>query len=101
VRHGFDKKQTFAVMVGTSLRSCEAGAEDTAPSLTRFGVVQTLDTKAKRRLYAVLRSQDCQMHQAIPFLSDGENTLQHLQVERSPKATHLLDWQHVMMTRTV
>src|SRR5262245_12737559 len=91
VRNWFDKKHKFEVIVGKSIRSFEAGEEDKAPSLKRFGFVQTLDTKSKCRLYAVLRSQDCQMNQEIIFLSDGENTLRQLQVEMSPKATHLLD----------
>jgi len=47
--------------------------------------VQTLDTKSKRRLYEVLRSQDLQMNQAITFLSDGNDSLRQLQVEMSPK----------------
>jgi hypothetical protein len=101
VRNWFDKKHTFEVIVGKSIRSFEAGEEDKAPSLKRFGFVQTLDTKSKRRLYAVLRSQDFQMNQEITFLSDGENTLRQLQVEMSPKATHLLDWHHVTMKLTV
>jgi hypothetical protein len=64
VRHGLDKKQTFEVIVGKSIRSFDEGQEeDRTPSLKRLGFVQTLDTKAKRRLYEVLRSQDLQMHQ--------------------------------------
>jgi hypothetical protein len=101
VRNWFDKRHKFEVIVGKSIRSFEAGEEDKAPSLKRFGFVQTLDTKSKRRLYAVLRSQDFQMNQEITFLSDGENTLRQLQVEMSPKATHLLDWHHVTMKLTV
>jgi hypothetical protein len=102
VRNWFDKKHNFEVIVGKSIRSFETGEEDKAPSLKRFGFVQTLDTKSKRRLYAVLRSQDFQMNQEITFLSDGENnTLRQLQMEMSPKATHLLDWHHVTMKLTV
>jgi hypothetical protein len=101
VRNWFDKKHKFEVIVGKSIRSFEADEEDKAPSLKRFGFVQTLDTKSKRRLYAVLQSQDFQMNQEITFLSDGENTLRQLQVEMSPKATHLLDWYHVTMKLTV
>src|SRR4030095_787210 len=72
-----------------------------APSLKRFGFVQTLDTKSKRRLYEVLRSQDFQMNQEITFLSDGNDSLRQLQREMSPKATHILDWYHLSMKLTV
>ena len=63
--------------------------------------MQTLDTKSKRRLYEVLRSQDLQMNQAITFLSDGNDSLRQLQLEMSPKATHILDWFHLSMKLTV
>ena len=75
--------------------------EDRTPSLKRFGFVQTLDTKSKRRLYEVLQSQDLQMNQEITFLSDGDDTLRQLQLEMSPKATHILDWFHLTMKLTV
>ena len=41
------------------------------------------------------------MKQEITFLSDGDDTLRQLQLEMSPKATHLLDWHHVTMKLTV
>ena len=101
MRHWFDKKHTFEVIVGKSIRSFAEGAEDRTSSLKRFGFVQTLDTKSKRRLYEVLHSQDLQMNQEITFLSDGEDTLRHLQLEMSPKATNILDWHHLTMKLTV
>src|SRR5438132_5995399 len=59
LRHWVDKKHTFEVIVGKSILSfAEGEAEDRTPSLKRFGFVQTLDTKSKRRLYEVLQSQD-------------------------------------------
>jgi hypothetical protein len=63
--------------------------------------VQTLDTKPKRRLYEVLQSQGLQMNHNITFLSDGDDTLRKLQLEMSPKATHLLDWFYLTMKLTV
>ena len=102
LRHWVDKKHTFEVIVGKSILSFEEGkAEDRTPSLKRFGFVQTLDTKSKRRLYEVLQSQDLQMNQALTFLSDGDDTLRQLQWEMSPKATHILDWFHLTMKLTV
>ena len=102
VRNWVDKKHKFEVIVGKSIRRFdESAAEVEAPSLKRFGFVQTLDTKSKRRLYEVLRSQDFQMNQEITFLSDGDDSLRQLQLEMSPKATHILDWYHVSMKLTV
>jgi hypothetical protein len=101
VRHWLDKKHNFEVIVGKSMRSFTEDEDDKAPSHKRLGFVQTLDTKPKRRLYEVLQSQGLQMNQAITFLSDGNDTLRALQLEMSPKATHLLDWFHLTMKLTV
>jgi len=98
VRNWVDKKHKFEVIVGKSIRRCdESAAEVEAPSLKRFGFVQTLDTKSKRRLYEVLHAQNIQMNQDITFLSDGNDSLRQLQFEMSPKATHILDWYHLSM----
>src|SRR5262245_53723738 len=102
VRNWMDKKHKFEVIVGKSIRRFgKSEAENKTPSLKRFGFVQTLDTKSKRRLYEVLRSQDLQMNQAITFLSDGNDSLRQLQLEMSPKAIHILDWFHLSMKLTV
>ena len=101
VRNWLDKKHHFEVIVGKSILSFEEDEEDRTPSLKRFGFVQTLDTQSKRRLYEVLHSQDLQMNQAITFLSDGDDKLRALQMEMSPKATHILDWFHLTMKLTV
>jgi hypothetical protein len=101
VRNWFDKKHKFEVIVGKSILSDAEDEEGKTPSLKRFGFVQTLDTKSKRRLYEVLRSQDFQMNQALTFLSDGNDSLRQLQLEMSPKATHILDWFHFSMKLTV
>ena len=96
VRHWFGKKHNFEVIVGKSILSFAEDEEGKTPSLKRFGFVQTLDTKSKRRLYEVLQSQDFQMNQEITFLADGDDTLRQLQLEMSPKATHILDWFHLV-----
>src|SRR5262249_27488772 len=101
VRNWFDKKHKFEVIVGKSILSFEEDEEGRPPSCKRFGFVQTLDTKSKRRLYEVLQSQDFQMNQDITFLSDGNDSLRQLQVEMSPKAIHILDWYHLSMKLTV
>src|SRR5467141_112367 len=101
VRHWCDKQQNFEVMVGKRVRSFGEDEDAKSPSHKRLGFVQTLDTTPKRRLYEVLQSQGLQMNQAITFLSDGDDTLRKLQLEMSPMATHLLDWFHLTMRRTV
>jgi hypothetical protein len=101
VRNWFDKKHKFEVIVGKSILSYAEDEEGKTSSLKRFGFVQTLDTKSKRRLYEVLHAQDIQMNQEITFLSDGDDTLRQLQLDMSSKATHILDWHHVTMKLTV
>jgi hypothetical protein len=101
VRNWFDKKHKFEVIVGKSILSFEEDEEGRTPSRKRFGFVQTLDTKSKRRLYEVLQSQALQMNQDITFLSDGNDSLRQLQLEMSPKAIHILDWYHLSMKLTV
>jgi hypothetical protein len=96
VRNWCAKKHNFEVIVGKSTLSFREDEEAKAPSSKRFGFVQTLDTKPKRRLYEVLHSQGLQMNQDIAFLSDGNDTLRELQLEMSPKATHILDWFHLV-----
>jgi hypothetical protein len=101
VRHWFDKKHTFEVIVGKSILSYAEDEEGKTSSLKRFGCVQTLETKSKRRLYEVLHAQDFQMNQEITFLADGDDMLRRLQLEISPKAIYILDWHHVTMKLTV
>ena len=101
VRNWCAKKHHFEVIVGKSTRAFGENEADKIPSSKRFGFVQTLDTKPKRRLYEVLHSQGLQMNQEITFLADGNDTLRALQLEMSPKATHILDWFHLTMKLTV
>jgi hypothetical protein len=63
--------------------------------------VQTLDTKPKRRLFEVLKSQGHQMNPQVMFLSDGGDTVRDLQLYLNPQAEHLLDWFHLVMRLTV
>src|SRR5438876_1461268 len=101
VRNWFAKKHNFEVIVGKSTLSFREDEDDKGPSSKRFGFVQTLDTKPKRRLYEVLHSQGIQMNQEMTFLSDGNDTLRVLQLAMSPKATPILDWFHVTIRLTV
>jgi hypothetical protein len=101
VRNWLDKQHHFEVIVGKSILSFGEDEDEKPPSYKRLGFVQTLDTKPKRRLYEMLQSQGVQMNQEITFLSDGDDTLRELQLEMSPRATHLLDWFHLTMRLTV
>jgi len=101
VRNWFAKQHNFEVIVGKSTHTFGEDEAAKTPSSKRFGFVQTLETKPKRRLYEVLHSQGLQMNQEITFLADGNDTLRVLQLEMSPQATHILDWFHVTMRLTV
>jgi hypothetical protein len=66
-----------------------------------FGFVTSYDTKPKRRLAELLKTQGLQMNQSITFLSDGGDDVRDLQLYLSPLAEHLLDWFHITMHITV
>jgi hypothetical protein len=66
-----------------------------------FGFVHTYDTKPKRRLFEMLKSQGMQANQQVTFLSDGGDTVRDLQMYLHPEAEHLLDWFHLAMRVTV
>ena len=84
----------FEVIVGKSM------SED-GESSKCFGFVNRYDTKPKRRLFEMLKSQGMQMNQAVTFLSDGGDTVRDLQMYLNPQAEHLLDWFHISMRLTV
>ena len=95
--HASDQKSRtegwFEVIAGKSVQA-EGGA-------TVFAFVNKYDTKPKRRLYEVLKSQGLQMNQQVVFLSDGGDTVRDLQHYLSPESEHLLDWFHITMRLTV
>jgi hypothetical protein len=83
----------FEVIVGKSLP--DEGASKC------FGFVHTYDTRPKRRLFEVLKSQGMQANPQVTFLSDGGDTVRELQLYLHPEAEHLLDWFHLAMRVTV
>jgi hypothetical protein len=95
--HASDQKSRtegwFEVIAGKSVQT-EGGAKV-------FAFVNQYDTKPKRRLYEVLKSQGLQMNQQVVFLSDGGDTVRDLQAYLSPESEHLLDWFHITMRLTV
>jgi len=80
----------FEVIVGKSM------SQD-GESSKCFGFVNRYDTKPKRRLFEMLKSQGMQMNQAVTFLSDGGDTVRDLQMYLNPQAEHLMDWFHISM----
>jgi hypothetical protein len=84
----------FEVIVGKSM-SQQGGSSKC------FGFVNRYDTKPKRRLFEMLKSQGMQMNQVVTFLSDDGDTVRDLQMYLNPQAEHLLDWFHISMRLTV
>jgi hypothetical protein len=79
-----------------------AGKSMTAEGAAKcFAFVHRYDTKPKRRVFEVLKSQGMQMNQQVTFLSDGGDTVRQLQFYLNPQAEHLLDWFHIAMRVTV
>jgi len=66
-----------------------------------FGFVQTYDTKPKRRLFEVLKSQGMQMNQQVTFLTDSGGDVRALPLYLNPQAEHLIEWFHLTMRLTV
>jgi hypothetical protein len=95
------KQPNVEVIVGKRTLAFTRDEEDEAPSSKRFGCVQPLDTKAKRRLHAVLKAQGMPLNQQLTFLSDGSDTVRDLHLSMSPEAEPMLDWFHLAMTLTV
>lgn len=91
----------FEVIAGKSIVAFRRNEEQDRPSAKRFGFVQTYDTKPRRRLWELLKSQGMQENQEVLFLSDGGDTVQNLQAYLHPSSEHCLDWFHVAMRYTV
>jgi hypothetical protein len=91
----------FEVIAGKSVVAFRRNEVQDIPSTKRFGFVQTYDTKPRRRLWELLKSQGMQENQAILFLSDGGDTVRKLQAYLHPASDHLIDWFHVAMKLTV
>jgi hypothetical protein len=79
-----------------------AGKSVTAEGASKcFAFVNNYDSKPKRRLFEVLKSQGMQLNQQVTFLSDGADTVRDLQLYMNPNAEHILDWFHITMRLTV
>lgn len=91
--HWHKKNKNFEIIAGKSF------------SITRepkrFGFVQAIDNRPRRRLMHVFDSQGMQANQQITFLSDGADNVRDLQYMMYPESEHILDWFHLTMRLTV
>lgn len=93
VRNWADRKSNFELIVGRSV------PEDHAPRY--LGLVHGYDSKPKRRLFDMLKSQGLQANQDVTFLTDGGEEVRALTELVTPAAEHVLDWFHITMRLTV
>jgi hypothetical protein len=93
VRDWEDRKTNFEVIVGRSV------PEDREARYV--GLVHGYDSKPKRRLFDVLKSQGLQANQDVTFLTDGGEEIRALTELVTPGSEHVLDWFHITMRVTV
>lgn len=98
---GRRKTGFFEVIAGKSVVAFRRGEKEDIPSAKRFGFVQTYDTKPRRRLWELMKSQGMQENQQVLFMSDGADTVRNLQAYLHPTSEHILDWFHITMRLTV
>jgi hypothetical protein len=92
----------FEIIAGKSIVSFRRDEEEGAEGESKcFAFVQGYDTKPKRRLFEVLRSQGMQANQQVTFFSDGGDTVRRLPEYLNPNSEHILDWFHLTMKLTV
>ena len=95
------KAGCFEVIAGKSIVAFRRSEGANIPSAKRFAFVQSYDTKPRRRLWELMKSQGMQENQEVLFLSDGGDTVRNLQAYLHPSSEHVLDWFHVTMRITV
>jgi hypothetical protein len=93
VRNWEDRKTNFEVIVGRLV------PEDR--DARYVGLVHGYDSKPKRRLFDVLKSQGLQANQDVTFLTDGGEEVRALTEFVTPGSEHVLDWFHITMRVTV
>ena len=95
------KQGWFEVIAGKSVVSFRREEEAEVPPPLCFGFVQTYDTKPRRRLWELMKSQGLQENQQVVFMSDGGENVRRMQEYLHPFSEHLLDWFHITMRLTV
>jgi hypothetical protein len=66
-----------------------------------FAYVQNYDTKPKRRLFELRKTQGLAANSQATFLSDGADDVREVPMYLSPESEHWLDWFHITMRLTV
>jgi hypothetical protein len=73
------KEGWFEAIVGKSIVAFQRDEQGEQPTSTCFGFVQTFDTKPRRRLWELVKTQGMQENPQVVFLSDGGETVRTLQ----------------------
>lgn len=95
------KAGCYEVIAGKSIVAFRRDEGKDLPAAKRVAFVQSYDTKPRRRLWELMKSQGMQENQEVLFLSDGGETVRNLQAYLHPSSEHALDWFHVTMRLTV
>lgn len=95
------KEGWFEVITGKSIPSFTRDDTHELPPSKCFGFVRTFDTKPRRRLFELLRSQGMQLNQQMTFFTDGGESVRDVQEFLNPEAEPWLDWFHLTMRLTV
>ena len=99
---GENTANLFEVIAGKSILAFRRDEPEGLPSTSKcFALVQRYDTKPRRRLFDLLRSQGMQANQQVTFFTDGGETVRRLPEDLYPQAEHILDWFHLTMRITV
>jgi hypothetical protein len=95
------KNGFFEVIAGKSVLEFRRSDQEQIASSKCFSFVQMFDDKPRRRLWELLKSQGMQENQQVVFLSDGGESVRHLQEYLHPFSEHWIDWFHITMRLTV
>jgi hypothetical protein len=68
------KEGFFEVIAGGSVVAFRRREEDSVPPPKCFGLVQSYDSKTRRRLWELMKSRRMEENQEVVFLSDGART---------------------------
>lgn len=95
------KEGFFEVIAGRSVVAFRRREEDAVSPPKCFGFVQTYDSKPRRRLWELMKSQGMQENQQVVFLSDGGEDIRQVREYLHPNSEHVIDWFHITMRLTV
>ena len=73
------KQGWFEVIAGKSVVAFRREDTGEVPSAKCFGFVQTYDTKPRKRIWELMKSQGMQENQQVAFMSDGGESVRRVQ----------------------